>query len=91
VPIFGLAPAPHDDEAPVLERHHEPIARAATRNEHEPTGCAERQRRDRRLGSELGLVVGVKPHAVLAVAVAIQQEVIERDPGVRTHEAEETP
>src|SRR5262249_17277552 len=43
----------------------------------EPAGRAERRNRDHWMFAELRLVVGVKPHAVIATPVAVGQDMVE--------------
>src|SRR3954464_296697 len=74
----GLAPSVHHQQASVAQV--QAMRRAgAPRLEHEAAGGSERHRGPPRVGPELRLVVGVQPHAVAPVAVAVDEDVVERD------------
>ena len=47
----------------------------------EPARCTERHNRDHWILAELGLVVGMKPHAVIAAPVLVGEDVVERHSG----------
>lgn len=67
----------------MLQKDIDALVVSAPRPKHEAPRDAERDGRDRRRFAELRLVVGVKPHAVVAVAIAVQEHVVERNAGVR--------
>ena len=76
--VVTLARATHDEEAPVAHIHVMPLSGAlSARSNNEPAGRAERHNRDHGVLAELRLVVGVKPHAVIATPVAIGQDMVE--------------
>ena len=58
--------------------HVMPLSHAlSARPNGEPAGRAERHNRDHWVFAELRLVVGVKPHAVIATPVAVGQDMVE--------------
>src|SRR5262249_38852040 len=76
--VVTLARSTHDEEAPVAQVHVMPLPHAlSARPNGEPAGRAERHNRDHWVFAELRLVVGVKPHAVIATPVAVGQDMVE--------------
>src|SRR6185295_15245204 len=76
--VVTLARSTHDEEAPVAQIHVMPRSHAlSARPNGEPAGRAERHNRDHWVFAELGLVVSVKPHAVIATPVAVGQDMVE--------------
>jgi hypothetical protein len=62
--------------------HLMPLSHAlSARPNGEPAGRAERHNRDHWVFAELGLVVGVKPHALIAIPVAVGQDTVEGHAG----------
>ena len=82
----SLAGAAHDEQAAgrQLESAALAVARAA-RHQRQPPRGAERQRRHDRIGSQLRLVVRVQAHVVAAVAIAVEQDVVEMRAGEFVH------
>src|SRR5262245_27985945 len=76
--VVTLARSTHDEEAPVAQIHVIPLSHAfLTRPNGEPAGRAERHNRNHWVVAELRLVVGVKPHAVIATSVTVGQDMVE--------------
>src|SRR5260221_3736231 len=89
VPMVRLARPPQDEEAAVAQRIFESLSLAPW-HEHEPSRHSERHGCDDRVRSELRLGVGVQPHAVRPVAIAIHQDVIERGAATTIHSIEDS-
>ena len=62
--------------------HVMPLSHAlSARPNGEPAGRAERHNRDHWVFAELGLVVGVRPHALIAIPVTVGQDTVEGHAG----------
>jgi hypothetical protein len=85
VSVVVLQAAAHDQQAAVAQVVIEPFGhlRLSLRSNHEVTLCPERHARDHGIRTELGLVVGMEAHAVVAVPILIQEHAIESVPGAR--------
>jgi len=80
--VVMLGAAAHPECNPVAQA---PLARRFWRQvrlglHQEPSRRAERERKDRWILAEFGFVVGVPAHRVLAVAIAVDEHVVEGDP-----------
>src|SRR5262249_37736051 len=80
--VVTLARSAPNEEAPAAQVQVMPLSHVlSARPDDEPARCTERHNRDYRILTELGLVVGMKPHAVVAAPVAVREDVVEGHSG----------
>src|SRR5262249_44350291 len=90
VDVVPLAGPAHHEQGAMAELEVVPPAVASSAwLDDETPGGAEGDDRHQRVGSQLRLVIGVQPHAVITAPVPVQEDVVERAAGLGADPREE--